>query len=339
MRVGRILSIAVVSLASVIVIAVGAIALFFFVRSSSAKQQNFAPPEGQQAISPAGNTILFSRGSGSSSFLYRKNLSDGSSVRLTSASTGIESEASFSHNGKLVVYSFAGSPDSKSTVWVVAADESNPHALTGKDEDAQHPVFSPDDSKVFYATSSFTGHYAPEVRPARHNWDVFSVLVQSDAIPAGSTATQVTHASFYDMRSLDAVADSVDQGGTRLLISTSGYPIGDLIEEFSVGSAGRDKIFQPHVPGESSVGPAYGEARFIHRGMDILFLAASDTSGGDYDHNVYSMSEVTGSEIKQLTHLKGVTTDLRVMPNGKATFVNGGTAFVLDVDTRSAKPL
>jgi len=339
MRVGRILSIAVVSLASVIVIAVSAIALFFFVRSSSAKQQNFAPPEGQQAISPAGNTILFSRASGSSSFLYRKNLSDGSSLRLTSASTGIESEASFSHNGKLVVYSFAGSPDSKSVVWLVGADGSNPHALTGKDEDALHPVFSPDDSKVFYAASGYTGHYAPEVRPARHNWDAFSVLVQSGAIPASSTATQVTHASFYDMRSLDAVADSVDQGGTRLLISTSGYPIGALIKEFSVGSSGRDKIFQPHVPGESSVGAAYGEARFIHGGMDILFLAASDTSGGNYDYNVYSMSDVTGSEIKQLTHLKGVTTDLRVMPNGKATFVNGGTAFVLDVDAQSVKPL
>jgi hypothetical protein len=141
------------------------------------------------------------------------------------------------------------------------------------------------------------------------------------------------------MRSLDVVGDSVDQGGTRLLMSTSGYPIGALIEEFRVGSSGRDKIFQPHVPGESSVGDAYGEARFIHGGMDVLFLAASDTSGGSYDYNVYSMSDVTGSEIKQLTHLKGMTTDLRVMPDGKATFVNGGTAFVLDVDTQSAKPL
>jgi hypothetical protein len=112
-----------------------------------------------------------------------------------------------------------------------------------------------------------------------------------------------------------------------------------LIEEFDLGVSGKDKIFQPHVPGESSVGPSYGEARFMHDGMDILFLAASDTSGGNYDYNVYSMSDVTGSQIKQLTHLKGVTTELKVMPNGKATFVNSGAAFVLDVDTQSAKPL
>jgi hypothetical protein len=339
MRVGRILSIAVVSLASAIVIAAGAIAFPFFARSSSAKQQNFAPHEGQQAISPVGNTVLLSQTSGSSSFLYRKNLSNGTSVRLTSASRGIESEASFSHSGKLVVYSFSYSPDSKSAVWVVGADGSNPHALTGKDEDALHPVFSPDDSKVFYAASSFTGHYSPVVRPARHNWDVFSIPVQSNGTTASSAATQITHASFYDMRSLDIIADPVNQGGTKLLISTTGYPIGALLEEFNLGASGRDKIFQPHVPGESSVGPSYGEARFIHDGMDILFLAAADTSGGNYDYNVYTMSDVTGSGIKQLTHLKGMTNELKLLSNGKATFVNGETTFVLDIDAQLAKPL
>jgi hypothetical protein len=54
------------------------------------------------------------------------------------------------------------------------------------------------------------------------------------------------------------------------------------------------------------IGPSFGEARFLDDGMDILFLAATDTSGV-YDYNVYSLSDVTGSEIKQLTHLKGMT--------------------------------
>ena len=256
-----------------------------------------------------------------------------------SASIGIESEPSFSHNGKLVAYSFANSPDSKSEVWVVGTDGSNPHALTGKDEDALHPAFSPDDSKVFYAASGFTGHYSPVVRPARHDWDVFSIPVQSNAPTISIAPTQITHASFYDLQSLDIVADPLNQGGTKLLISTTGYPIGALIEEFNLGASGRDKIFQPHVFGESSVGPSYGEARFIDNGMDILFLASTDTSGGNYDYNVYSMSDVTGSEIKQLTHLKGMTKELKVLPNGKAIFVNGGVAFVLDVSTQSAKPL
>jgi hypothetical protein len=215
----------------------------------------------------------------------------------------------------------------------------NPHALTRKDEDALHPVFSPDDSKVFYAASRFTGNYSPVVRPARHDLDVFSIPVQSNATTASIAPTQITHASFYALQSIDIVADALNQGGTKLLISTTGYPIGALFEEFNLGASGRDKIFQPHVPGEPSVGPSYGEARFIHDGMDILFLAATDTSGGNYDYNVYSMSNVTGSEIKQLTHLKGMTKELKVLPNGKATFVNGGVAYVLDINTQIAKLL
>jgi hypothetical protein len=177
------------------------------------------------------------------------------------------------------------------------------------------------------------------VRPSRHDWGVFSVPVQSGAVPVGAGPTQITHTSFYDLKSLDVAADEVNPRGTKLLISTSGYPIGDLLEQFTGGALGKDKIFQPHVPGESSVGPSFGEARFIHDGMDVLFLAATDTSGGNYDYNVYSMSDVTGSDIKQLTHLKGMTTELRVLPDGKVTFVNGGVAYVLDVSTRTVKPL
>jgi hypothetical protein len=86
-------------------------------------------------------------------------------------------------------------------------------------------------------------------------------------------------------------------------------------------------------------GPAYGEARFIHDEMDILFLAARDTPGGKYDYNVYSMSDVTGSSIKQLTHLKGMTKELQVLPDGGATFRNGGVAYVLDISTQTVKPL
>jgi len=151
MRTGKILSIVVVSLACIIVIAACVIAVIAFAPSRIGAQQNFAPAEGQQAVSPVGDAVLYSQTSGDSSFLYRKDSAKGTSVRLTSASGGIESEASFSHNGKFVVYSYASSPDSKSVVWVVGADGRNPHAITGKDEDALHPVFSPDDSKVYYA--------------------------------------------------------------------------------------------------------------------------------------------------------------------------------------------
>jgi hypothetical protein len=157
MRIRKILSVAVVSLASLIVIVAAAMAITFFGFSRSGNRQNFAPSEGPQAVSPVGDTVLVSQNSGSSSFLYRKNPSNGTSVRLTAALHGVESEASFSNNGKLVVYSFADAQDSKSAAWVVGTDGSNPHAITGEAEDALHPVFSPDNSKVFYAASSLQG--------------------------------------------------------------------------------------------------------------------------------------------------------------------------------------
>lgn len=91
--------------------------------------------------------------------------------------------------------------------------------------------------------------------------------------------------------------------------------------------------------GESSVGPAFGEARYIHDGMDVLFLAASNSSGGDYDYNVYSMSDFTGGELKQVTHLRGMTSELRVMPTGVATFANGGVIYRLDIAAQTVKPL
>jgi Tol biopolymer transport system component len=247
MKIGKILSIVLVSVAGIIVLGALAIAVTVFGFSRSEKEQNFSPPEGQQAVSPIGNIVLLSQSSGSSSFLYRRDSPSGKNVRLTSASAGIESEASFSHDGKLVVYSFAESPESKSSVWLVGIDGSNPHAITGKDEDALHPAFSPDDSKVFYAASKFTGHHSPIARPARHEWDVLSIPVQASGTNTGITPTQVTHKSFYDLRSLDVAADGVSPGGTKLLISTTGYPIGALIEEFILEDSGRDKIFQPHV--------------------------------------------------------------------------------------------
>lgn len=335
MRVGKILAISVVSLASLIVIVAATVAILFFAPSRGNSPQNPLPPEDQRAVSPKGDSVLSSQTSGNSSFLYRKDPIKGTNIRLTGALRGIESEASFSHDGNLVVYSFADSADAKSAVWVVGKDGQNPHQITGKDEDALHPVFSPDDSKVFYAASTFTGHYSPIARPARHDWDVFSIPVGAGGPIAGTAPTRITHAILYDLRSLDVAADGINPGGIKLLISTSGYPIGALLQEVVLGPISKDKIFQPHVQNEPSVGPAYGDARFTHDGMNIIFLAATDP-GGSYDYNVYSMSDVTGGEIKQLTHLKGMTTELKVLSNKEATYVNGGVTHVLDVNSQVA---
>src|SRR5215469_16517398 len=133
MRVGKIVAISVVSLASLIVIGAAAIAISIFAPSRTKSQQNFLPPEGQQAVSPVGDGALLSQSNGNSSFLYRTSPSSGTKKRLTAASSGIESEASFSHNGKFVVYSFANSTDSKSAVWMVGSDGQNPHPISSAD--------------------------------------------------------------------------------------------------------------------------------------------------------------------------------------------------------------
>jgi hypothetical protein len=339
MQARKLFFIGVGSLVGLIVIAAFIIVVAFFGMFRGGRGQNFVrAARGQQTISPVGDIAVYSQVRGSSSYLYRKDPVTGTNERLTTASRGIESEASFSRDGKLVVYSFATAPDSRSAVWVVSEDGRNSHPLTSDHEDSLHPVFAPDGSKVFYAVSRLTGNYSPIVRPARHDWDVYTIPVESNAASGGVLPAAITHASFYDLRSIDVVDDPVKTDTTKLLVSTTGYPIGALLEEFTLGDPGRNKIFQPHVPGEPSMGPSYGEARFIHNGMDILFLAAS-AAAGDYDYNVYSMSDVTGGDIKQLTHLKGMTTDLKVLPDGKAMFVNGGVAQTLDLSTNTAKPL
>jgi len=55
-----------------------------------------------------------------------------------------------------------------------------------------------------------------------------------------------------------------------------------------------------------------------------LFLAARGYVGSNYDYNVNSMNEVTGSEIKELTHLKGMTIELKILSDGSS--FDGGTA-------------
>jgi hypothetical protein len=51
------------------------------------------------------------------------------------------------------------------------------------------------------------------------------------------------------------------------------------------------------------------------------------------------MSDVTGGDLKQLTHLRGMTQELRVLTNGQAAFVNGGVPYVIDLGTQVVKPL
>jgi hypothetical protein len=104
--------------------------------------------------------------------------------------------------------------------------------------------------------SRFNGHFSPIARPRRHEFDVVKAVVSGDGPIAGATAAELTQQHFFDLRSLSVSAD-----GERFLVSTSGYPIGELIEEFDIAKPLQVKrILQPHVRGEPATGAAYGQA-------------------------------------------------------------------------------
>ncbi|WP_433963805.1 hypothetical protein [Tunturiibacter gelidiferens] len=94
-------------------------------------------------------------------------------------------------------------------------------------------------------------------------------------------------------------------------------------------------IFQPHVPSEPSSGPSFGEAAYVHDGMDIVFTAATEGKGGMFDYNVYQMSDVTGAEIVALTHQTGMIDEMSVGRDGTIFISGGGHHYSLNPQSRA----
>ena len=248
---------------------------------------------------------------GGNEFLFISDSTGGSPRRLTTKNSGVESDPAISHDGRWVAFSYAESEEGRSEVWVASVDGKTVARVSGGDEDALMPAFGKDDRNLLYVRSMFNGHYSPVARPRKHNFDIYAIPLGPGGAIAGAVANQLTHQQFFDLRSL-----SVSEDGESFLVSTSGYPIGDLIEEFEIANPLRTKrIFQPRVEGAPDTGPAYGVARY--RGMDILFTAASEPArGGNFDYNVYSMSGVTGGGVTALTKHTGMI-DRLVVESGK----------------------
>jgi hypothetical protein len=247
------------------------------------------PKETITSVNSTGAAQVYAVVEGNSSLIYVKPAGAGSAHRLTTGTRRWEANPVLSRKGDLIAYSLADDEESKSEVWLSRIDGSHAHRVSASDEDAMMPAFGVDERTVFYVKSRFIGHYSPIARPRKHEFDVETVAVDPDGPVAGAAPIELTQQHFFDLRSL-----SVSSDGQRFLISTSGYPIGSLIEEFDVATPLQiKKIFQPHVPGEPSMGAAFGPAAFIHDGMDVVFTAATEGKGGNYDYNVYRMSDVT----------------------------------------------
>jgi hypothetical protein len=226
----------------------------------------------------------------------------------------------------MVAYSSSEGPESKSEVWIAGVDGAQAHRVSAPEDDATLPAFGEGDKSVLYVKSRFSGHYSPIARPRRHEFDIVKVAVDKSGPIAGMVAVELTQQYFFDLWSL-----AVSPDGSRFLISTSGYPIGSLIEEFEVAHPDRiKKIFQPRVLLSPSIGPSYGEAAFIHDGMDIVFTAATEGAGGNYDYNVYQMSDVTGGEIMPLSKHTGPINSLVVEAGDHAYFYADGKWDVLN---------
>jgi hypothetical protein len=306
----------------------------FFLGATGCRSQVSQPPTTPASDHPTKVAQLYTETLGSSSFVFVKLAGQSSGHRLTNRTGGWESDPTLSPDGKVVAYTVADGPDAKSEVWISITDGSHAHRVSAADEDALLPAFAPDNRTLLYIKSRFNGHYSPIARPRKHDFDVVKVLTDPNGLVAGASPVELTQQHFFDLYSL-----SVSPDGQHFLVSTTGYPIGALIEEFDLASPlAIKKIFQPHVPSEPREQPAFGPAAYTPDGMGIIFTAATEGQGGMYDYNIYEMSDVTGGELAQLTHRSGMIDRLSVAADGTILFSTGSARYTFDPQSKAVSP-
>jgi dipeptidyl aminopeptidase/acylaminoacyl peptidase len=253
---------------------------------------------------------------------------DPSCHRLMSRTSAWQDAAVISPDGRLVAYSVSDEPLTRSEIWVSQLNGSNAHRVSGPDEDALMPAFGADTHTLLYLTSASFGHSSPIAASRRHKFDVERVTL-NDSGAANGPPTQLTKQELYDVSSL-----AVSPDGKDFLLTVYRYPIGAVIEEYAIAAPEKIRMtYQPHVPGEPSMGPQFGQAAFLSDGLEIVFTAA--TEGGMYDYNVYEMSGVTGGTLVALTHGKGMLESLTVDRDDAIFFVRDGHHFKLDPKTHA----
>jgi len=272
-----------------------------------------------------GQLAILSLIDGGSCFLYKVDLVTGSRRRLTHLSSGCEADPSLSHDGRLIAYSVAAARGERSSIWIAGVDGSTPHRLTPPDADAFDPVFALGDTKLYFAGSGYQGSYSPIARPGHHDVDIYSINVD------GTQETRLTEQHLYEVNSV-----SISPDGQQILISTSRYPIGSLLEDYSVKDFHAvHTVYQPHVKLEPSGGAILYKAVYMPDSQQIAFLAASDPGSGTFNYNLYEMSAITGSDSRQLTSLTGVIDNLTVVGADRIALVQGSQVFLCDSRTSS----
>ncbi len=278
---------------------------------------------GGMTLSPDGQYLVLSRSQNGSTHLYKVALESGSSTRLTSASAGFETSPSYSPDGKQIAFAFTAQRGQPSRIFVMGADGSNPHPLytTKADGNDFFPRFAPDGT-VYFARSSFFGHYSPIARPSLHEWDIYSVN------PEDGQLRQITNKRFYRVSE-----PSLSRDGKKMLFSVE-TETGSQLQLYSLDSQAPPSILQPHVPHEPS-SPIYAGAALAPDGQTVIFMAASQGARA-FDYDVYRV-DLASNAVEKLTTANGYSTNLCVSSDGsRAVFLRwsskyGGTPTVSTV--------
>ncbi|HLB09694.1 MAG TPA: WD40 repeat domain-containing protein [Gemmatimonadaceae bacterium] len=247
---------------------------------------------------------------------------------LITRDRGWETGGVINSDGKLLAYAVATAPLTKSEIWVSHLDGSGAQRVSGVDEDALLPAFGGDTHTVYYLKSTRLGHSSPIASERRHNFDVMSVSLDDTGAPKAQPV-QLTRQQMYDVSSLAISAD-----GKRFLLSVNRYPKGSVLEEYDVDKPQHVRAtFQPHVKGEVSNGPIFGEAAYARNGQDLVFIAA--TGGFDFNYNIYELSATTGGDIVQLTQGEGIIESFAVDRDGTVFFRRAGHDYRIDPQTHA----
>jgi Tol biopolymer transport system component len=258
------------------------------------------------AISPDGKLVAVEIAKGSSSFNYVVPVDTGNATRLRDAKDGVESNPTFSPDGKRIAFAYRPGNHERERIIIANIDGSDAHPWSASGSDDLSPVFSPDNKTIVFSRSGFYGSYSRIAQPHPHSWNFYAA--DSD----GTHVRQVTNESFY----ITSPA-SVSPDGKSMVIVAEGLASGTHIAIYSLDHTGPPALsLQPHVPKEvDHKNPILTYPNYMPDGKSILFMAASNGKHG-FDYDVYRVDIGTGS-LERLTDGNGYATDLKVSADGK----------------------
>lgn len=293
-------------------------------RSSRPEHPRFSPG----VLKPDGAAVLFSIAKGPTCFLYEANIASGAMHRLTLASTGCESDPTFSEDGHQLAFTFAQARGARAALILAKPDGTSQRTLVSSAEDNFQPVFVPHSNRILFLRSEVFGHSSPLVNNRRHKIDLFSADLASGDV------TQITQQKFYECGHVAVSAD-----GKRAILSVNTYPEGSHFLVLPADGTGTTmQSLQPAVTNAPSL-PALYNASFLPDGRSILFSAAAQPPTGNFDYNVYRLDIASGT-IGELTADSGLLDGLSVSADGTtAVLLRQGVYSILDLATHQITTL